>query len=72
MVLAPFSYIKSLPSKGVRNSAIDGLDAWYHVPPKSLETIQEITNLLHASSLMSVFPCFFLSFYALSLTPLDI
>ncbi|KAJ5523607.1 terpenoid synthase [Penicillium frequentans] len=52
MVLAPFSYINSLPSKGVRNSAIDGLDAWYHVPPKSLETIQEITNLLHASSLM--------------------
>ncbi|KZF21949.1 terpenoid synthase [Xylona heveae TC161] len=52
LVLEPYAYIESLPSKGVRNTAIDGLEAWYHVPEKSLEIIRDIANSLHAASLM--------------------
>ena len=53
-VLEPYHYLESMPSKGVRNAAIDGLEAWYQVPEKSLETIRYIINTLHSSSLMSV------------------
>ncbi|KAJ5323826.1 hypothetical protein N7476_002426 [Penicillium atrosanguineum] len=52
IALEPYVYIKSLPSKGVRSAAIDGLDVWYQVPEISLKKIQEITDLLHSSSLM--------------------
>lgn len=41
-----------MPSKGVRNSVIDGLEMWYQVPEKSLKTIRDIVALLHSSSLM--------------------
>lgn len=54
MVLEPYSYIESMPSKGVRNSAIDGLEVWYQVPEKSLAVIRDIVNMLHSSSLMYV------------------
>ena len=43
-----------MPSKGIRNSAIDALDAWYHVPEKSLITIREIISMLHSCSLMYI------------------
>lgn len=43
-----------MPSKGVRNSVIDGLEMWYQVPERSLAIIREIVNLLHSSSLMLV------------------
>ena len=56
MVLEPCAYIDSLPSKGVRNSAIDGLETWYQVPEKSLATIRDIVSMLHNASLMSVHP----------------
>lgn len=51
----PCVYLESLPSKGVRNSVIDGLEAWFHVPEKSLRTIRNIVNTLHSSSLMCAF-----------------
>ncbi|KAF7186012.1 Ophiobolin F synthase [Pseudocercospora fuligena] len=51
-VFEPCDYIQSMPSKGVRNSAIDALDVWYEVPERSLEAIRSIVNTLHSSSLM--------------------
>ncbi|CAG7927668.1 unnamed protein product [Penicillium olsonii] len=50
--LEPYVYQKSLPSKGVWNAAIDGLDIWYQVPERSVLIIQEIITLLHSSSRM--------------------
>lgn len=55
-MLEPYVYLKSLPSKGVRNAAIDGLDVWYQVPERSVLIIQDIADLLHSSSLM--YDCF--------------
>ena len=52
--LEPREYIESLPSKGIRNSAIDAMEVWYQVPDKSLTTIRNIINTLHNSSLMYV------------------
>lgn len=53
-VLEPGKYVQSMPSKGIRNSAIDALDVWYEVPDASLHTIRDIVNTLHNSSLMYV------------------
>lgn len=52
MILQPEAYLRTLPSKGVRNAIIDGLEIWYQVPEKSLAVIRDIVNLLHSSSLM--------------------
>lgn len=54
IVLQPQHYLESMPSKGVRNSVIDGLEMWYQVPERSLAIIRKIVNLLHTSSLMLV------------------
>ena len=51
-VLESATYVQSMPSKGVRNSAIDALDVWYEVPDASLQIIRDIVNTLHNSSLM--------------------
>ncbi|KAG0653107.1 Geranylgeranyl pyrophosphate synthase [Hyphodiscus hymeniophilus] len=48
----PQAYLEMMPSKGVRNAIIDGLEVWYQVPEKSLAVIRGIVNLLHSSSLM--------------------
>ncbi|KAF2839697.1 terpenoid synthase, partial [Patellaria atrata CBS 101060] len=50
-ILAPFRYINSPPSKGVKDVLIDALNAWHHVPEGSLETIKSVVDLLHTSSL---------------------
>jgi geranylgeranyl pyrophosphate synthase len=52
VVLAPFKYIESLPSKGVRNILIDALNVWFKVPEASCNIIREVVALLHTSSLM--------------------
>ena len=52
MILQSYRYIESLPSKGIRNAVIDGLETWYDVPEKSLKVIREVVGLLHNSSLM--------------------
>ncbi|KAF3211109.1 hypothetical protein TWF191_010986 [Orbilia oligospora] len=50
--LKPYDYIKSMPSKGIRNVAIDALDIWYMVPQRSLEIVKNIIGMLHTSSLI--------------------
>lgn len=52
IVLGPFKYIESLPSKGVRNILIDALGVWFKVPEESQLVIRGIVALLHTSSLM--------------------
>ncbi|CAN8100624.1 unnamed protein product [Discula destructiva] len=52
IVCAPFEYISTLPSKGVRNTFIDSLNVWLEVPEASLQTIKTIVGRLHDSSLM--------------------
>ncbi|KKY15989.1 putative geranylgeranyl pyrophosphate synthase [Diplodia seriata] len=52
MVMAPFHYLKSLPSKGVREKAIDALNVWVKASSESLETIKVIVGDVHALSLM--------------------
>ncbi|KAL4956126.1 isoprenoid synthase domain-containing protein [Aspergillus filifer] len=49
---APYEYVNSLPSKGMRNRLIDALNVWLKVPSKSLETIKNIVQMLHNASLM--------------------
>jgi hypothetical protein len=54
LVLEPFRYVATLPSKGIRNVAIDALDIWYRVPEHSLNAIKRVIDMLHSSSLMYV------------------
>ncbi|KAJ0162043.1 Ophiobolin F synthase [Colletotrichum tanaceti] len=51
-VMAPFKYIASLPSKGVRDTFIDALNWWLKVPDDSLLIIKTVISMLHDSSLM--------------------
>lgn len=55
IILAPFNYIKSLPSKGVRDILIDSLNVWFQLPERSLQIIKKVVDLLHTSSLLFVF-----------------
>ncbi|KAL4943167.1 isoprenoid synthase domain-containing protein [Aspergillus oleicola] len=52
IVLAPYQYIASLPSKNIRNKFIDALNLWLEVPPFALSSIKKIVECLHHSSLM--------------------
>ncbi|KAK6213609.1 fusicoccadiene synthase [Colletotrichum tabaci] len=49
---APYKYIASLPSKGVRDRFIDALNNWLRVPHDTLEKILVVTRLLHNASLI--------------------
>ncbi|KAM0496501.1 hypothetical protein ACHAP8_007400 [Fusarium lateritium] len=52
VVMEPYRYLCSLPSKGVRNKTIDALNFWLRVPAENANTIKSITESLHGSSLM--------------------
>ncbi|KAF9889737.1 hypothetical protein FE257_007043 [Aspergillus nanangensis] len=52
LIEAPYEYISSLPSKGVREQAIDALNVWCRVPAAKLDRIKLVTNMLHNASLM--------------------
>lgn len=52
LIQGPYSYIRSLPSKGVRRLMIESLNEWLDVPKPSQDTIISIVDLLHNSSLM--------------------
>ncbi|KAI9367408.1 putative geranylgeranyl diphosphate synthase [Aspergillus egyptiacus] len=49
---APYEYITGLPSKGLREQAIDALNVWFRVPTEKLDIIKSITTMLHNASLM--------------------
>ncbi|CAF9915918.1 MAG: hypothetical protein GOMPHAMPRED_000894 [Gomphillus americanus] len=52
VVKTPYEYVSSLPSKGLREKAIDALNVWYGVSTAKLDQIKKITSLLHNASLM--------------------
>ncbi|KAL2817761.1 isoprenoid synthase domain-containing protein [Aspergillus cavernicola] len=52
VIQAPYDYINALPSKGVREQAIDALNVWFRVPGAKLERIKLVTTILHNASLM--------------------
>ncbi|KAL4964478.1 bifunctional terpene synthase/polyprenyl synthetase family protein [Aspergillus stella-maris] len=52
IVLAPYQYIASLPSKNIRNKFIDALNLWFEVPQLVLSSIKRTVEYLHHSSLM--------------------
>ncbi|KAH9990889.1 terpenoid synthase [Xylariaceae sp. FL0662B] len=51
-VLEPYRYVSSLPSKGVRDMAIDGLNLWLRVSPQSTAVIRGVIKTIHNSSIM--------------------
>jgi hypothetical protein len=52
VVLAPFDYLCSLPSKGVRSEFVNALNHWLQVPKEVVEKIKTVATLLHNSSLL--------------------
>ncbi|KAL8972381.1 MAG: hypothetical protein Q9183_000583 [Haloplaca sp. 2 TL-2023] len=52
VVLEPYRYLTSLPSKGFRDQAIDSLNTWLKVPTKSANMIKKVIKMLHSASLM--------------------
>ncbi|KAF3922227.1 Dimethylallyltranstransferase [Dactylellina cionopaga] len=52
LILEPFDYVTSLPSKKIRKVAIEALDIWYQVPQQFLDIINSIIDTLHSSSLI--------------------
>lgn len=51
---APYDYIASMPSKGVRDQFIDALNDWLHVPDDKVGKIKDAVRVLHNSSLLYV------------------
>ncbi|KAK7972508.1 geranylgeranyl diphosphate synthase [Apiospora saccharicola] len=52
LVLEPYQYVSSLPSKGIRDIAIDGINLWLGVSPKSTAIIRNVVGTIHNSSIM--------------------
>ncbi|KAJ9364273.1 geranylgeranyl pyrophosphate synthase [Paecilomyces variotii] len=51
-LLGPADYISSLPSKGIREAFIDGLNVWFTLPPHLINQFKSITQTMHNASLM--------------------
>ncbi|TAQ90468.1 hypothetical protein B7494_g1208 [Chlorociboria aeruginascens] len=52
IILAPFNYIESLPSKRVSERFIDALNIWFAVPEQIVDSIKYIASALVTSSMM--------------------
>ncbi|KAG8162573.1 hypothetical protein KVR01_008338 [Diaporthe batatas] len=52
IVLEPYRYVSALPSKGVRDMVIDGIDIWLSVRPQSTAIIRSVVKTIHNSSIM--------------------
>ncbi|KAJ5670875.1 isoprenoid synthase domain-containing protein [Penicillium longicatenatum] len=52
ILLSPFEYISSLPSKGVREALIDSLNVWLGLPDRTVKAVKSIAQKLHSSSIM--------------------
>jgi ophiobolin F synthase len=48
----PYRYQNSMPSKGIRDKAIDALNFWLRVPTEQIKTIKTVIQTLHCASLM--------------------
>ncbi|KAK6515722.1 hypothetical protein TWF281_004313 [Arthrobotrys megalospora] len=52
ILLEPYNYLTSMPSKGVREAFVDALDLWFQVPRDLLNEIKSIGTILHTASIM--------------------
>lgn len=52
MIMAPYKYLTSMPSKGIRDLFITALNWWLDVPETELLAIKDVIGFLHQSSLM--------------------
>ncbi|KAF4960704.1 hypothetical protein FGADI_783 [Fusarium gaditjirri] len=52
LVLAPYNYLTSMPSKGIRELFITALNWWLEVADDQLVCIKDVVSFLHQSSLM--------------------
>ncbi|KAF3919199.1 Dimethylallyltranstransferase [Arthrobotrys entomopaga] len=52
LLLAPYDYLTSIPSKGVRETFVDALDLFYTLPAETLTQIKSIGRILHTASIM--------------------
>lgn len=51
-VIAPYKYLTSMPSKGIRDLFITALNWWLEAPDDEILAIKDIVSYLHQSSLM--------------------
>lgn len=51
IVLTPFEYLSSFPSKGIRNATINATKDRFKIPEKILTLMKSVINFLHSSSL---------------------
>ncbi|KAH8786022.1 fusicoccadiene synthase [Diaporthe sp. PMI_573] len=49
---APYKYIASMPSKGIRDHFIDALNEWLRVPQEKVQLIKHAIRILHNASLL--------------------
>ncbi|KAJ4303206.1 geranylgeranyl pyrophosphate synthetase [Kalmusia sp. IMI 367209] len=52
IVRLPYDYVASSPSKGIREKLIKAFNAWFAVPPSTLEHIIKAIGILHTASLL--------------------
>ena len=50
--MAPFDYISSLPSKGVRDKLVNALNVWIDASDTVLDSVKAIVGDVHNLSLM--------------------
>ncbi|KAK6828816.1 hypothetical protein RU639_003672 [Aspergillus parasiticus] len=51
-LLGPADYIRSLPSKGVREAFVDAMNVWLVLPNDVVNRVKSIAEMLHNASLM--------------------
>ena len=56
-VLAPYTYLTTLPSKNVRAMLVTAVDAFYQAPPQALKMVERVVSMLHDASLLCSSPC---------------
>lgn len=49
---APFEYVHSMPSKGIRDTLIDALNLWAGMPEDTVAKVKGVVDHLHTASLL--------------------
>ena len=51
-LLAPYTYIVSIPGKDLRTQLLRAFNAWYNLPDHTFNVISEVVGMLHNASLV--------------------
>ncbi|EGX49003.1 hypothetical protein AOL_s00079g224 [Orbilia oligospora ATCC 24927] len=54
LLLEPYEYLISMPSKGVREAFVDALNLWFSIPEPHLTKIKDIGKKLHTASILGI------------------